>query len=195
MHEPAPNSPLPRRVESIVPRGGVVARGGRFAAAAGSLLVCVLVLLGCGGSGEQTPSATVDGDADSALPAEYQALEVPAGLLDDAAAKVSGQARYGLYCAPCHGNDGRGKPFPSAPAIGQDLTDAAWRDRVSPKSVFHVIREGKPGTAMDPIRLGDAETWELVAYVLSLADSAVDPAVDPAAEAGVDDSASPAPAS
>lgn len=128
-------------------------------------LLVALLGVGCGGGGADSTDR-----AEVALPPEYQALVVPEAQLGDATARAKGEARFMLYCASCHGADGRGRPHPSAPPIGQDLTDPAWRAAVSPRSVFHVIREGKPGTAMIPIRLPDEDTWDIVAFVLSLAE-------------------------
>lgn len=52
-----------------------------------------------------------------------------------------------------------------------DFTDPLWRERTTPRRAFFVIREGVHGTAMAGWKiLDEAETWDLVAYVLSAAE-------------------------
>jgi len=49
-----------------------------------------------------------------------------------------------------------------------DFTSPAWRRRTSPRRAYFVIREGVRGTPMPSWKaLVEAETWDLVAYVLS----------------------------
>jgi mono/diheme cytochrome c family protein len=46
-----------------------------------------------------------------------------------------------------------------------------WRDHTSPRRVYHAIREGVPGTAMASWKvLNQDETWDLVAYLLTVAE-------------------------
>jgi hypothetical protein len=59
--------------------------------------------------------------------------------------------------------------FAKAPA---NFTDLAWRRRVTARRVFFVIREGVHGTPMPAWNwLSTDETWDLVAYLLSLGPS------------------------
>jgi mono/diheme cytochrome c family protein len=54
-----------------------------------------------------------------------------------------------------------------------DFTDRAWQRRSVPTYIYYIIREGKRGTAMPSWKvLDEDETWDLVAYVLSVADEA-----------------------
>jgi mono/diheme cytochrome c family protein len=76
------------------------------------------------------------------------------------------------HCALCHGEraDGRGvrRNLSSDP---RDFTSPAWRRRTSPRQVYAVIRDGVQGTAMPAWRtLDEAATWDLVAYVLAVAE-------------------------
>ncbi|HEX4954840.1 MAG TPA: cytochrome c [Thermoanaerobaculia bacterium] len=105
------------------------------------------------------------------LPAPYRRLEVPRARLGSAEARARGRELYRRHCALCHGEraDGRGprQALSSRPA---DFTDGLWRQRTSARRVFWIIREGKPNTAMAGWKLlDDGETWDLVAYVLSVA--------------------------
>ena len=52
-----------------------------------------------------------------------------------------------------------------------DFTDPVWRSGAQPQAVFAAIRLGVQGSAMPAWpALTEEETWDLVAYVLSLAE-------------------------
>ena len=52
-----------------------------------------------------------------------------------------------------------------------DFTDPLWLERTPARRIFFVIREGVRGTAMAGWRtLDETETWDLVAYVMSVAE-------------------------
>lgn len=106
------------------------------------------------------------------VPPVYRRLEVPAARLASPDARRRGRELYLSHCALCHGEraDGRGvrRTLSSDP---RDFTAPAWRRRASPRQVYAVIRDGVPGTGMPTWRgLDEAETWDLVAYVLSVAE-------------------------
>lgn len=111
---------------------------------------------------------------DSDLPEAYRRLDVPEALLLSPEARASGRKLFLANCALCHGvrGDGHGMRsagFAKAPA---NFTDPAWRRGVAPRRVFFVIREGVHGTAMPAWKwLSTDETWDLVAYLLSLGPS------------------------
>ncbi|HLK10612.1 MAG TPA: cytochrome c [Candidatus Binatia bacterium] len=108
------------------------------------------------------------GDRD--LPAIYRRLPVPAARLASPAARRRGAALFAEHCALCHGErgDGRGVRHEGLSTAPRDFTDPAWQQRTSPRRAFFAIREGVPGTAMPSWRaLDDAQTWDLVARVLS----------------------------
>lgn len=108
------------------------------------------------------------------LPAPYSGLEAPEALLSSVQARDRGRELFLTYCAICHGEraDGRGvrRMLSSSPT---DFTDHAWQRRSVPAYIYYIIREGKRGTAMPSWKvLDEDETWDLVAYVLSVADEA-----------------------
>lgn len=108
------------------------------------------------------------------LPAPYSSLETPEALLLSVQAQESGREHFLTYCAICHGEkaDGRGvrRMLSSRPT---DFTDRAWQRRSAPVYIYFIIREGKQGTSMPSWKvLDESETWDLVAYVLSVADEA-----------------------
>ena len=107
------------------------------------------------------------------LPDTYRYMEVPEARLASAEARDRGRGLYLEHCALCHGErgDGRGRRrnLSSRP---RDFTDHRWRDDTSPLEVYHAVREGVHGTAMPAWKvLDDGQTWDLVAFVLSLTDS------------------------
>lgn len=97
---------------------------------------------------------------------------MPAERLGSPAARESGRALYLGNCALCHGEraDGHGRRqlLSSKPV---DFTSHAWRKTATPRRVFFVLREGLHGTAMPAWpSFSDEETWDLVAYVLSVSE-------------------------
>jgi len=119
----------------------------------------VLLLCGCNGS-------------ESHLPSKYREVAVPRALLQTEDARLRGRALFLEHCALCHGEaaDGHGvrRNLSSRPA---DLTDPLWRERTSPRRIYFVLREGVRGTAMAGWRIFDEDqTWDLVAYVMSVAE-------------------------
>ena len=110
-------------------------------------------------------------DPDRSLPPDYRDLVVPMEQLRADAARQRGRALFVAHCALCHGEraDGRGvrrEGFERAP---RDLTSPAWRRGTTPRRIYHNIREGIRGTGMPAWNaLDPAQTWDLVAYVLSL---------------------------
>ena len=111
-----------------------------------------------------------DGGGSAAAPAP--APPVPEAQLASAAAIERGERLFLAHCALCHGERGDGlgrrRNLSSGP---RDFTDPSWRQRVSPSEVYLVIRDGRRRTAMAGWKIFDQEqTWDLVAYVLSLAE-------------------------
>ncbi len=113
------------------------------------------------------------GCSESDLPPEYRTLQVPEDRLAAAESVDRGRELYLDYCALCHGErgDGRG-PRQNLSSHPRDFTDPNWRRRNGPRKVFYVIREGVRGTAMPAWPVLDAdETWDVVAYLLSVAEN------------------------
>src|SRR5205809_509567 len=73
-----------------------------------------------------------------------------------------GMGLYRSRCADCHGMDARGVRAP-------DITQV-WASGRTDAGLFKTIKEGVRGTEMpaNP-RIQDAETWQLLAYLRTLA--------------------------
>jgi mono/diheme cytochrome c family protein len=122
-------------------------------------------------------SFTACSGGDSELPPPYRRVEVPEARLRSADARGRGRALFEAHCVLCHGlrADGRGARREGLSAPPADFTDRAWRRRMSPRRAFFVIREGVRGTPMPGWKAFDEpETWDLVAYVLSVGESTRD---------------------
>lgn len=109
--------------------------------------------------------------ADGDLAARYRALEVPHARLGAPAARARGAALFAQNCALCHGarGDGAGVRRTGFARPPRNLRDPAWRRMATPRRVFAAIRDGVPASGMPAwLALDDGETWDLVAYVLSI---------------------------
>jgi len=107
---------------------------------------------------------------DGGLPEPYRSLAVPEERLRSTSAREHGRALFLQHCALCHGEraDGRGVRRQALSSPPRDFTDRAWRERTSPRRVFHVIREGTPGTPMPAWKaLDEDDAWDLAAYLLA----------------------------
>lgn len=105
------------------------------------------------------------------LPPGYRDVTVPSAMLSSLDARDRGRVLYLQHCALCHGERADGQGRRSLSVRPADFTDLTWRESMTPRWVFYVIREGIRGTPMPAWKTLDAEqTWNLVAYVLSVAE-------------------------
>lgn len=91
-------------------------------------------------------------------------LSLSGGPIDKALAKA-GKPKFAMYCAACHGADGKGNTAIGAP----NLTDTTWLYGGSLATVEKTITDGRQGH-MPAWRdfLGEAKVHLLAAYVYSL---------------------------
>ena len=83
-------------------------------------------------------------------------------LEGDPGAIKSGMGLFRARCADCHGMDARG-------VRGPDITQI-WASGRTDEGLFTTIKNGIPGTEMPPQpRLFDHETWQILAYLRTLA--------------------------
>lgn len=109
--------------------------------------------------------------ADGSLPASYRDTPVPAERLRSAGAREQGRRLFLEHCALCHGEaaDGRGVRREGLSRPPADFTSPLWRQRMTPRRAYFVIREGVRGSPMPSWKALDSDdTWDLVAYLLSL---------------------------
>lgn len=111
---------------------------------------------------------------DRDLPERYRAMPVPVERLASSGARERGRDLYLHTCAICHGvrGDGRGERQMGLSSSPRNFTDRGWRRGTTPRRIFSTVREGIERTPMPAFRaLSDDETWDLVAYVLSLGEA------------------------
>lgn len=127
-----------------------------------AMLALVLMLAACG---EQKAS--------------YPPRQVPAGILGDAAAIAAGRTLFKDKCATCHGSPDEGRSpradFFQPPA--PDFRESRYRSS-DPAYLYWRIAAGKTvepfagqGSVMPAwgATLGEAEIWQLVAYLMARA--------------------------
>lgn len=110
---------------------------------------------------------------DDSSPSDYSEVRVPIERLSSDDARARGRALYRKKCALCHGERADGNGVRSKGLSGKPINfqNKEWRASASPLALFEVLSEGKRGTSMPAWpTLGDEEKWDLVAYVLSVAE-------------------------
>jgi cytochrome c oxidase cbb3-type subunit 3/ubiquinol-cytochrome c reductase cytochrome c subunit len=89
---------------------------------------------------------------------------------------AQGQVAFGVYCARCHGADGKGvaDSNSSAGAVHGSIVDATYLSLVSPQALRDVIVAGRPGDNMPDWRgddagkpMSDADVSNIVAWLES----------------------------
>lgn len=147
--------------------------------------IALAVSVACGGSEETgSPTAPAEPTAPSAeapAPAEPEpaaAAAEPAAGPEATPDVAQGQQLYATYCASCHGAMGEGD---GPVAAGLDPkpakhTHGEYMNALSNEHLFRVTKEGGPAVGKSPLMapwggtLSDAQIWDVVAFMRSLAD-------------------------
>ena len=104
---------------------------------------------------------------------DYSTVEVPVERISSDEARARGRTLFSKKCALCHGAraDGRGARREGLSGKPINFHNKEWRANTSPLSVFETLSEGKRGTSMPAWpTLSDEQKWDVVAYVLSVAE-------------------------
>ena len=98
---------------------------------------------------------------------EAAKVKNPVGVSPESTA--AGKRVYTRMCGRCHGSEGKGDGT-AATAPVPDLTDGKWDYGGSDGEIFAVIHDGV-STDMDgyAARLSDADIWNVVSFVRSVA--------------------------
>lgn len=97
----------------------------------------------------------------------------PSDLKVDLAFIKRGQARYEIYCAPCHGTTGFGNGITAQYGMGAVANANYHNDRLRQMTegeIFNAITNGSPSKIMQPYadKIEPAARWEVIAYVRAL---------------------------
>jgi len=104
---------------------------------------------------------------------DYSKVEVPVDRLASDEARDRGRTLFRTKCVLCHGvrANGRGVRRHGLSGAPANFQSKDWRANTSPRHVYMVLSEGKRGTSMPAWpTLSNKEKWEVVAYVLSVAE-------------------------
>ena len=124
-------------------------------------LVMSLALLAC--STEEASRSGID----------YAKVDVPVERLSSDEARERGRLIFKQNCVLCHGEraDGNGVRSKGLSGKAANFTSAEWRENVTPRFVFKILSEGERGTSMPAWpTLTEDQKWDVVAYVLSVAE-------------------------
>ncbi|MDP9050202.1 MAG: cytochrome c [Acidobacteriota bacterium] len=103
------------------------------------------------------------------MPADAATLTNP--VTPTAESQAHSKMMYGIDCAMCHGAKGNGK----GDLVGdmhltmKDLTDPATLKDMSDGQIFYTIKNGKGKMPAEGDRAKDADVWNLVILVRSMA--------------------------
>jgi mono/diheme cytochrome c family protein len=142
------------------------------------LAICAILALSCGGSEEKhrpppAPPAAPQATKPAPPPAPPAAPASPAAAPD----AKRGAALYATYCASCHGPQGNADG-PAGAALNPRParhSDGAYMNALSNEHLFKVVKEGGQTVGKSPLMapwggtLTDAQIWDVVAFVRSLA--------------------------
>ena len=104
---------------------------------------------------------------------DYSKVAIPVERLSSDEARGRGRALFRKKCALCHGEraDGLGARREGLSGKPINFHNTKWRANTAPIAVFETLSEGKRGTSMPAWpTLSDEEKWDVVAYVLSVAE-------------------------
>ncbi|MGH7300816.1 MAG: cytochrome c3 family protein [Candidatus Rokuibacteriota bacterium] len=95
-----------------------------------------------------------------------------------------GKQTFGVYCANCHGPEGKGDGIAgqNLPIVPQDLTEGRILNALPDHFLFSIIAHGGQEVGLSPLMpsfkpfLSDIQINEVIAYVRTLAEPAFDPA-------------------
>jgi mono/diheme cytochrome c family protein len=118
----------------------------------------------------------VTGSASIALGAAGLQKAMAKPVASSPASIKEGARTYAVWCRSCHGLRAKGDGITAPPgAKPANLTDAEWKHGSTDAEIFRNIKEGiAPREFMKPQKdnLSDAEIWNVVNYIRSLAQTA-----------------------
>jgi len=149
-------------------------------------LIAVLAVAACSGSEEERtnapppaapPAAAPAPPAAAPAPPPQSAASPPSPRTPGSADASRGAAIYAQLCASCHGPKGAGDG-PLAQALATKPahhSDGAYMNALTNDHLFQVVKFGGASVGKSPLMapwggtLSDAQIWDVVAYVRTLA--------------------------
>ena len=123
--------------------------------------IAIILLFGCNICQSQT----------SPWPVPKDAVDMKNPEASDAASIKNGKALYHTYCAPCHGDKGKGDG-PASASLNPKPTDHTSKmvQDESDGTLYYKISEGHAHTAMPPFKavLHADQRWAIVNYMRTL---------------------------
>jgi mono/diheme cytochrome c family protein len=141
-----------------------------------AISIAVGFLAGCGDQGASTPAPPPAAMTPAPPPAAAPVPAAPAAALKPDVA--AGAALYAANCATCHGAHGDGDGPASAALVPKPAKhhDGNYMNPLSNEHIFKVIKEGGAAAGKSPMMapwggmLSDAQIWDLVAFLRSIAE-------------------------
>jgi mono/diheme cytochrome c family protein len=116
------------------------------------------------------PLDSIPAKGRSPVPPMAEAARLVNPVKPDEAALGKGKELYGIYCAPCHGDSGKGdgpvgKKFVPVPA---DLRAQSPASQSPDGVLFVILGRGAGGMPAFRAELSALERWQVIAYVRTL---------------------------
>ena len=147
-----------------------------------AIAITTVCLAACGGE-EKPPAASAPPAPPPAAETQPAPAPTPAPAAAPAPAPAAtpnasvGESLYAANCASCHGLKGAGDG-PAGVALEPKPArhnDGAYMNALTNEHLFKVIKEGGPAVGKSPLMapwggvLSDAQIWDVIAFVRSLA--------------------------
>jgi len=149
----------------------------------------LLGLAACGDGGDATPAAapaaeatpapaTPEPTAETTAAPEAPAEATPSVTTAADGVAARGEPLYGQFCASCHGARGEGDGPVAASLNPKPVrhSDGAYMNELSDEHLFKVIQQGGAAVGKSPLMapwsgtLSEAQIWDVVAFIRTLAD-------------------------
>ncbi|MGH7415128.1 MAG: cytochrome c3 family protein [Candidatus Rokuibacteriota bacterium] len=151
----------------------------RFAVVGSAAIAAVLIgfLIGFPISAAKSATAPSQGKGPKAAAPGHGSGGIDPRILD------RGKETFAVYCANCHGGEGKGDGIggQNLPILPQNLTEGRILNALPDHFLFNIVAHGGQAVGLSPLMpsfkpfLSDVQINEVIAYVRTLAEPAFDP--------------------